>query len=68
MSEDKRASARILKASGKTVREIAETLGVPRSTVGILVNHCKVWRLNTWVRFPGKRSVVSVDIKDEPVN
>jgi len=33
MSEDKRASARILKASGKTVREIAETLGVHYSTV-----------------------------------
>lgn len=33
-SEDKRSSARLLKASGKTVREIAKTLGVPSSTAG----------------------------------
>jgi hypothetical protein len=32
-TEDKRASARLLKANGKTVREIAETIGVHYSTV-----------------------------------
>jgi hypothetical protein len=34
MSEDKRASARLMRAQGMSVREIAEALGVPKSTVG----------------------------------
>lgn len=33
-SEDRRASARLMRSAGKTIREIAETLAVPRSTVG----------------------------------
>lgn len=37
-TEDKRASARLLKANGKTVREIAETLGVSVRTVQYWTN------------------------------
>jgi len=38
MSEDKRSSARLMKESGKTVREIAETLGISRRTVQYWTN------------------------------
>jgi hypothetical protein len=33
-SEDKRASARLMRAQGMSLRAIAEALGVPKSTVG----------------------------------
>jgi hypothetical protein len=34
-SEDKRASARLMRAQGMSLRAIAEALGVPKSTVGV---------------------------------
>lgn len=38
-SEDKRASARLMRQAGHSIRAIAEALGVPRATVGRWVSH-----------------------------
>lgn len=38
-SEDQRASARLMAAAGRTIRDISAELGIPRSTVGRWVSH-----------------------------